>query len=217
MGSPASATAERLKDVNNDKTPEAVNKFLRPLMDDDFVETSSVGSTKRKKTMDELCASRYTAPGLSQSHALGHSQEVRRLGTEFISTIIVEKEKKKISKDAYTKLLLINESFMDIMEVMIVENSILEGRLLEARVSEEAANIHRRVIIDRELAREKKQKEVPTTVSASDAMETDEAHTMESRPTRVPVKDRIEKRTDTERRVTIDVHTDVHNHRCANV
>lgn len=120
---------------------------LRPLEDSDFI--APIGS-KRKKTTEELCATRYQNPGLSQSHSLGHSQEIRRLSTKLTSIVYTEKEKKRITVASANEILNIKDAMVDLIEVMIVENSILEGRLLEARVSEEASNIHRRVLLTRQ-------------------------------------------------------------------
>jgi len=64
------------------------------------------------------------------------AQELKRAGTRLSSLITSEREKLNVSQADLRGLQGIKNLYTEIMESMIIENSIMEGRLFESTVSE---------------------------------------------------------------------------------
>jgi len=156
-GSPTIRTDETLVNVSMEldalvASSEPISPRLLPIrntdVDTDSELESRIGSRKRKKTTDELCAMNDVNPGLSDTRTLGITRKAQRLRTRLDTWAIVERDKKKISVASYQGLMEIKEEYYALVERLILENSILEGRLAEARVSHEALLIYHKSIVN---------------------------------------------------------------------
>jgi len=113
------------------------------LSEDSDESTTGLKSKKRKTSPGKvkLSAANAAAPGLRQEVALKHGKTARELGTKLTEIVVAEAGKKKLSQMALREIQTVKEEYQNLVDELILENTLLLGRLWEARASDEAKDM----------------------------------------------------------------------------